>query len=183
MNHIRPVVRGLVLAAALMSSAAALAGIGDDHAEISNLMGRYAFALDGQDADTYASTFTPDAVLNYGGGEARGREALRKMMNDLRARTLRDRAGSTLRPGRSRHFLSNLVIEVEGSTARVKDYWIAFNNKNVERKPVIASFGHGENELRRIDGKWLIARRVIYNEQVPDRAMKDDNASFFAPGR
>ncbi len=185
MKRFRDVTKGAIAAAALSlaCSSAALAGIGDDHAEISNLLNIYAFALDGQDADTYASTFTTDAVLNYGGGEARGRDAIRKMVTDLRARPPREGTDPTLRPARSRHFLTNLVIDVNGSTARVKDYWMSVNNMNAERKAELSSFGHGENELKRVDGKWLIARRVIYNEQVPARAMKDDNPSFLAPKR
>jgi hypothetical protein len=38
----------------------------DDRAEIENLQARYIFALDFRDADTYASTFTEDGVLDYG---------------------------------------------------------------------------------------------------------------------
>jgi len=187
MNMLRKIaLRALPIAAiALAGLSPAAAGEGDDHAEISNVMGRYAFALDGKDADSYAALFAPDGVLDYARGELHGREAIRKMVADLRARAEQQQAqaNSTLRPARGRHFLTNLVIEVNGDTAKVKDYWVAFNNNNPERSAALSGFGHGENELARIGGQWLIKRRVIYNEQVPERAAADDNPSFLAPKR
>lgn len=171
----------MLIAIAPLSPAAATNG--DDHAAIMNLMGRYVFALDGKDAETYASVFAPDSTLIYGGGERHGREALRQMVVELIAREEQTRAeaDSTLRPSRGRHFLSNVVIEVDGDTAQVKDYWIAFNNNNPDRSAALSGFGHGENKLVRIDGEWLIQERKIYNEHDPDRAAADDNPSFRVP--
>lgn len=171
----------LAIAFTPLSSAAATSG--DDHAQIMNLMGRYVFALDGRDADSYASVFAPDGLLIYGGGERRGRDALRQMVVELIARSDKERveSGSTLRPSRGRHFLSNVVIEVNGDTANVKDYWIAFHNNNPERSAALSGFGHGENKLVRINGQWLIQERKIYNEHDPKRAAADDNPSFRVP--
>jgi len=101
----------------------------------------------------------------------------------LRERELAARAedSSGLRPARARHFMTNLVIEVDGDRARVKDYWMHLYNNNPDRTPVVTSYGHAENELVKIDGQWLIAYRRIYNEQSEDRWVKDDNPSFVAP--
>jgi hypothetical protein len=38
------------------------------------------FALDCHDPKLYASTFTPDGVLDYGTGDVRGREAIIKVI-------------------------------------------------------------------------------------------------------
>jgi uncharacterized protein (TIGR02246 family) len=164
-------------------AAQAQGGAGSDQDQIRNLMSRYVYALDGKDAESYALVFAPDAVLVYGGGEAHGRDTMRQMVKGLRERELaaRGQDSSAPRPARARHFMTNLVIEVDGDRARVKDYWMHLYNNNAERTPVVTSYGHGENELVKIDGEWLIAYRRIYNEQSEDRWARDDNPSFVAP--
>lgn len=151
-----------------------------DHAAISNLLARYAYALDGKDAKSYAGVFMPDGILIYGGGTAQGRDTLQAMVEGLRKRELelREQDDSGLRPARGRHFLSNIVIEVDGDTATAKDYWMHLYNNNPQRTPVVTSYGHAENRLVRVDGEWFIAYRRIYNEQSEDRWVKDDNTSF-----
>ena len=44
---------------------------GEDRAQIEDLQARYLFALDFNDPKLYASTFTPDGVLDYGSGEVK----------------------------------------------------------------------------------------------------------------
>ena len=168
---------------ALAVAAHAQDSAGSDHEQIRSVMARYVYALDGKDAESYAGVFAPDAVLVYGGGEARGRDTLRGMVEGLREREQAARAedASGLRPARGRHFMTNLVIEVEGDQARVKDYWMHLYNNNPERTPAVSSYGHAENELVRIDGEWLISYRRIYNEQSEDRWARDDNSSFVIP--
>ena len=52
---------------------------GEDRAQIEDLQARYLFALDFHDPKLYASTFTPDGVLDYGEGDVKGREAIVKV--------------------------------------------------------------------------------------------------------
>jgi uncharacterized protein (TIGR02246 family) len=154
-----------------------------DEAAIRNVMARYVWALDGKDAASYAMVFAPDARLLFGGGEARGREAMRAMVEGLVEREAEARAADTsgLRPARPRHFMTNLVIEIEGGRAQVKDYWMHLYNNNAERSPYVTSYGHAENELVKLDGEWFISYRRIYNEQSEDRWVRDDNPLFVAP--
>src|SRR5207344_1870434 len=72
---------GLV-AGALLSNGASAAGTsyGEDRAQIEDLQARYLFALDFHDPQLYASTFTPDGVLDYGEGDVRGRDAIVKVI-------------------------------------------------------------------------------------------------------
>lgn len=65
-----------LLALALSAPALARNPAAQERADIENLAYRYIFALDWRDPETYAGTFAPDGVLFYGGGEARGREAI-----------------------------------------------------------------------------------------------------------
>ena len=56
-------------------SSAASTSYGEDRAQLEDLQARYLFALDFHDPQLYASTFTPDGILDYGEGDVRGREA------------------------------------------------------------------------------------------------------------
>src|SRR5579863_2641041 len=57
-----------------------------DRAQIEKLMWQYVRALDTENADAYAAAYTPDGQFGSGGNAVKGREALKKMINDLRQR-------------------------------------------------------------------------------------------------
>ncbi|MFM1885371.1 MAG: hypothetical protein RL026_528 [Pseudomonadota bacterium] len=142
-----------------------------DRAEIEDLSARYVFALNWQDADAYAATFTEDGVLDWAGGVVKGREAIRSEVRNMRGYfAKREQAEAPTRPARLRHFVTNRIIKVEGDRASSVAYWVEFNNDNRERWPYVGAYGHFEDELRKVGGRWLIARHVIYNEAMADRA-------------
>jgi len=72
-------IAGLV-AGRLLSNrlSAAATSYGEDRAQIEDLQARYLFALDFHDPQLYASTFTPDGILDYGEGDVKGRDAIVK---------------------------------------------------------------------------------------------------------
>jgi uncharacterized protein (TIGR02246 family) len=146
-----------------------------DRAKIENLMAKYIFALDWQDGEAYASTFTEDGVLDSAGGMTQGRKALREMVEKLRAagekRRAEDKSG--LRPSRARHTVSNVFIEVDGNTARARAYWLHYNNNSPDRKGAVDSFGHYEDDLVKQNGQWLFKKRHVFNEQRAERAATD----------
>ncbi len=113
-------ISALFLLAAMRPSVAG--SYADDRAEIENLQARYLFAMDWGDADTYASTFTEDGVLDYSDGVERGRAAI--------------------------------------------------------RKAEILGYGHYEDELRKVDGRWLFSKRKIYNEQKDGREASNTSPAW-----
>ena len=147
---------------------------GQDRAEIEDLQGRYLFALDWQDPQLYASTFTEDGVLIWAGGTVTGRPAIIKEMQQAREADKRAIAGTApLRPFRRRHFISNLVLRIEGDRATSRAYWFEFNDDMRDRRPYLGAYGHYEDQLRRVDGHWLFTRRQIFNEQRDDMVATD----------
>jgi len=140
-----------------------------DRAQIEDLQARYLFALDWQDPQLYASTFTPDGVLIWAGGTVTGRPAIVKEMTQAREVDARAAAGvAPLRPARRRHFVTNVVLRVEGDRATSRAYWFEFNDDMRDRRPYLGAYGHYEDELRRVDGQWLYTKRHIFNEQRDD---------------
>ena len=165
--------------AAAVSSRSTQSSYGEDRAQIENLQARYMFALDFRDADTYASTFTDDGVLDYG-PVVKGRDAIRKVIAGM-AKNAEDQAAkdtSGLRPAVGRHNISNIVIKIDGNKATGRAYWFHYGDNNPQRTGGLDSFGHYEDEMVKVDGKWFFSKRKIYNEQVADWAYKGGNPAW-----
>jgi hypothetical protein len=120
----------------------------EERALIENLQARYLFALDFKDHDLYVTTFTPDGVLDVGSGPLVGREAIKAAVANM--------------PG-GRHHITNLVLRIDGDRATARAGWM-HTGKNAEGRMTIGGFGHYEDDLVKVDGEWLFARRRIYNE-------------------
>ncbi len=164
----------IILACLLLSSVFTLnmAFAGDyakDRAAITDLQGRYIFALDFKDADTYASTFTEDGVINWARGEIKGRKAIYDFIaSGTYAPAKSAEEGNW--PAASRHFITNQVIKVDGNTAKAFAYWFQATNNTADRRTMILGlFGHYEDELVKISGQWYFKKRTIYNEGLEGR--------------
>jgi uncharacterized protein (TIGR02246 family) len=161
-----------IVAVALASMAGmAWAGYGDDRALIEDLQARYLFAFDFGDPEGYANTFTKDGVLDFGQGEVKGREAIAKFIADGRRRTEAARANTPpdKRPQVGRHVINNIVVKIDGDKARSVSYWTHMTS-GPTGYGTVDFFGHYEDELVKVDGEWLFARRRIYNEAIPEWA-------------
>jgi ketosteroid isomerase-like protein len=133
----------------------------DDRAQIEDLQARYLFALDFFDLDTYVSTFTEDGVLDIIEYKVKGRDAIRKAIEDSRA--VFDHSNV---PTSGRHNITNIVIKIDGNKAYGRSYWFHYGNDNPEKKPALDGYGHYEDEMVKVNGKWLFSKRIIYNEGV-----------------
>jgi len=65
-----------------------------DRAQIEKLMWQYVRALDTENADAYAAVYTEDGQFGSGANAVKGREALKKMINDLRQRAAENESKS-----------------------------------------------------------------------------------------
>jgi uncharacterized protein (TIGR02246 family) len=161
-----------VAAAALVGTAGvAFAGYGDDRALIEDLQARYLFAFDFGDPEGYAGTFAPDGVLDYGGGQLKGRQAIAEFIAAGRKRTEEARAKTPpgQRPSVGRHIISNIVVQIDGDKARGLAYW-SHMTSGADGRGGVDFFGHYEDELVKVNGEWLFASRRIYNEAIPEWA-------------
>jgi uncharacterized protein (TIGR02246 family) len=170
----------LLLAAA---SGVCAGNYGEDRALIEDLQARYLFALDFQDPQAYADTFTEDGVLDYGAGQIKGRKAIGEMVTGMKERTKQQREkDAALRPSAGRHSITNIVISVNGDKATSVAYWSHMGNANPERKSVVNSFGHYEDELVKVNGQWLFSKRKIYNEVIPEWSAAGAENPVIHPG-
>ena len=140
----------------------------EDRARIEDLQARYLFALDFFDLDTYVSTFTEDGVLDIIEYKVKGRDAIRKAIEESRPvfdQASGDGPKGPYRPT-GRHNITNIVIKVDGDKAYGRAYWFHYSNNNPERKAVFDGYGHYEDEMVKVNGQWLFSKRIIYNEGV-----------------
>jgi hypothetical protein len=165
----------LTLAVTSMSSRAAETSYAEDRSAIEDLQARYLFAMDFGDPDLYVTLFTEDGVLDVGSGEIRGRTAIRDVIAKMpNTRTTEN----GLRPASGRHNISNIVLKVSGNKATGRAYWFHYSNNNPERRGAFSGYGHYEDDLVKVNGQWLFAKRRIYNEGRAEWAHKGGNPAW-----
>jgi ketosteroid isomerase-like protein len=133
-----------------------------DHMEITDLLNRYATALDDRDWKRLATCFTPDAVGLYGPvlGRRDGFAAIEQLCR------------GALEPlDSSHHMITNHEIEIDGDTARARCYLQAQHTKR--GTPGGDNFvigGTYTDELVRTADGWRIRQRelrMIWQEGNP----------------
>ena len=156
----------LVTSALLASPLAAQNSTGQetrDRAQIEKLMWQYVRALDTENADGYAAVYTPDGQFGSGANAVKGRDALKKMINDLRQRA----ADNETKTGEKRpamyHVIANSYLEfVDKDHARLEAYWMTVFAAGGPKTPSrVAAAGREVDELVRLNGQWLIKSRDV----------------------
>lgn len=118
----------------------------EDRLGVSDVLIRYATALDGQDWEALASCFADDARLDYDTSGAFGRDGF---VEHCRAGLARMKT--------TQHFVTNHVISVDGDRARSTSYVIAHH---VRRDDVTFTLGGTYHDgLVRAGPGWRIASR------------------------
>ncbi len=158
---------GLVLSSMTSVSSAGATSYGEDRAQIEDLQARYLFALDFHDPQLYASTFTPDGVLDYAEGDVKGRDAIVKVIAGMpgnRPAPPAEDGKPAPRPSAGRHQITNIVLKITGNRAVGRSEWFHIGNDNPQRSNTIGGFGHYEDDLVKLNGQWFFTKRKIYNE-------------------
>src|ERR1700720_622727 len=82
-----------------------------DRAQIEKLMWQYVRALDTENADADAAVYTPDGQFGSGANAVKGREALKKMINDLRQRAAENETKTGDKRPAMYHVIANSYLE------------------------------------------------------------------------
>jgi SnoaL-like domain len=135
----------------------------EDRAQIEKLMWQYIRALDTENADAYAATYTPDGEFGSGANAIKGHEALKKMILDLRQRGADAEAKSGEKRPPMYHMIANSYLEfVDKDHARLQAYWMTVFAQAGPNVPVrVAAAGREVDELVRVSGQWLIKARDV----------------------
>ena len=178
----------LILAISCAPEEPIVSSYADDRASIEDLQARYMFALDFGDADAYVATFTEDGVLDIIGMKWEGRENIREIFDSMSSEPPEEGEESATEevaeeaegpyPATGRHNITNIVLKIDGDKAVGRAYWFNYGNSNPERKAVLNSYGHYEDEMLKVDGQWLFTKRVIYNEQMAEWIGSSENPAW-----
>ncbi len=126
----------------------------EDLEAIRQLLVDYAHCLDSADHAGYADLFTEDGELNARMGQAKGRDAIRALLDD--------RLGDDPSAPRKTafHLIGNPVIKLDGDRATSNALW-AYITHDEQGYPMILQLGHYTDVLSREDGHWRFLRREI----------------------
>ena len=117
-----------------------MAATTEDRVEIQDLYGRYCLYFDRGAASEWAGLYTENGEFIGGGQHLRGRPALQKFLEEIGAGSLH-------------RITANHVIDVDGDRA------VCHSSVLLVGRGKIASSGRIVDELEKVDGRWLIARR------------------------
>jgi uncharacterized protein (TIGR02246 family) len=125
----------------------------EDRAEIENLMWNYSRALYTQNPDAYAALYTPDGQFGTGARAVKGRDALKKMIVDLKQRLA----------GQQPVYVMDVNTSVEfpdRDHAHLEAYWLEVSPRTGPNVPArVVNAGREVEELDRINGQWLLKLR------------------------
>jgi hypothetical protein len=119
----------------------------DDQLAIQQLYASYNHALDFGDSSGWASTFTGDGVFSGGGGTFTGTEALKGFADGFASRM------------KARHWITNLVVEGSGDSAKGKCYLMLMNLADGKATPMVTAVYH--DELKKTGDGWRFTNRSV----------------------
>lgn len=134
-----------------------------DRAQIEKLMWQYVRALDTENADAYAAAFTPDGQFGSGANALKGREALKKMINDFRQRAAENESKTGEKRPAMYHVIANSYLKfLDKDHAQLEAYWMTVFAASGPKTPArVAAAGREVDELVRLNGQWLIKTRDV----------------------
>ena len=135
----------------------------EDCEEIRQLLTDYGQYLDKRDFASFSRLFAEQDGQWIGGmGKAKGRQAIRKLMEDTIGRDTTGKIG-----GPNYHLFANEKINVKGNEAQAVTKWIFFV-QNDSKQPQPFYLGHYEDLLVREHGRWKFLKRVVYGDIPAD---------------
>lgn len=162
---------GLALVAqpALAEQPAYNSGYADDRAQIEDLMARYLFAIDFHDWDAYVETFAEDGTIEFASGAFTGREAIREAVTRFAEGIGNFYQTEDGQPARLRHVILQSTVRVEGNRAWATSLWVEMANDGPEDSLKMGTYGVYEDQLRKVDGQWLLSYRNVLNDFISNR--------------
>jgi hypothetical protein len=118
---------------------------------IREVMAEYCFHLDNDRFAAMAALFTADGTWDTAFGKGTGRGGVEALVRSMRR-------SADPRP-RAIHHCTNIVIKIEGTTAKCFSNWVTVQNSG--QGPKIGSAGSYADDMVKQDGTWLFRYRKI----------------------
>jgi SnoaL-like domain len=131
--------------------------------------------IDYNDWDSYAETFAPDGELEFASGTSKGRPAIRAMVAKFAEGIGKFYHTEDGKPAKLRHVILQSVVRVEGNRAWARSLWLEMANHGPGDTMKMGTYGLYEDELEKVDGQWLFAKRRVLNEFIKSRTSGPNN--------
>lgn len=118
---------------------------------IREVMAEYCFCLDNDRFADMAALFTEDGTWDTAFGKGSGRPGIEAFVRGMRS-------SAASRP-RAIHHVTNIVIKVDGATAKAFSNWVTVQNS--DQGPKIGSAGSYADDFVKQGGAWLFRYRKI----------------------
>ncbi|WP_038169761.1 nuclear transport factor 2 family protein [Tomitella biformata] len=131
-------------------------------ARVNALLAKLALFADTGTVEEYLSQSTADAVWDFPANPTSGAPAsLLTGHAEIAASVGARRASGIQGPGtNSQHVITNVAVDlISADTARARSSWMFL--RQTLTAPAVSGAGHYDDELRRVDGVWLLARRTV----------------------
>ena len=130
----------------------------EDRIQIQELMATYSMGVARRDRDAVVACFAPDGVFDVGSVQVEGTEQIREYLRDLRPDRPHlagfDEAKTTT------PLTSNVIIILDGDRASCTSTAVVFHAGSRGGEAIVLVRGtEYDDELQRIEGRWLYARR------------------------
>ena len=134
-----------------------------DKAQIESLLTRYYWNFGNSDSESFGEYYAPDAEFVLGKNTYKGVKAI----EDMYAAVPKDV------PQRSAYALNilinNMLVTMHGQTATARLVFTETITQKEGDKPAILTQGREFDRLVKLNGKWLISKRIVMGAKgVPD---------------
>lgn len=145
-----------------------------DRAAIQDLMTGYATAHNTTDPELYRQIFVNDVKILFPDGTVvlDGIEALLAEVKNDRVRFNQGAKEGVRTYGVMRHLVTNVEINVTGSTATSLCYVLVIANNAPAKQPEIVAMDRYNNEYVKRNGKWRISKMTTYVDWGNDEMAK-----------
>jgi uncharacterized protein (TIGR02246 family) len=122
----------------------------EDRLAITDLLSRYAYAMDGTDPHAFLACFAPDAEMDIGYRKVSGGAEMREFADYFAAK-----------PGRPwYHHITTISIQGDAGRARSRCYML-MTSLDDEGRTQHAGCCNYLDEYVKLDGRWLFAKHTV----------------------
>jgi uncharacterized protein (TIGR02246 family) len=125
-----------------------------DRVQIEDLVARYNKAIDTGDAEAWAATFTKDGEFHGIVGDFFGVDELTAFVRAYASEEQFAEFAS------AQHWVTNIVVEGDGDRAEMFAHLMMVAPQTDGGRILLV--GRYEDTLRKVDGHWLFAKRIVH---------------------
>jgi hypothetical protein len=124
-----------------------------DKQQIQDMLADY-YAHLGKGENDFGAYYLSDGTIDVNGLKGQGEAAIKDVYKKIAA-------GTPKRSGIFRMLLTNVVVVVNGNTAKAETLWTGINSTTIEGPPKFVEQGTERDELVKVNGHWLFKLRII----------------------